>query len=321
MLEQKLKKLADPAQPLTRKQLRALSALDTTDIAKFRQSWPAIAEARRRQIVHAMIESAEDDPEADFVDVFRVLMTDSDAEVRATAVSGLWDADDKSLIDVLIKMLSTDPSALVRAAVAEVLSLFGNLVADQPKRAQRVTDALLAAYHNTNDPATSDAVRRSALESAASFSEDERVNAAIRDAYNSASPTLRAGAVGAMGSMFDEQWTAIILQELESTEPEMRFVAARSASELTLEAAVPRLVKLTADRDPEVQNMAIWALSEIGGLQAKATLTQLLESHNEGVRDAAEEAIENLHFNENPLDFADLLAAPNTGAGKKRKDK
>jgi HEAT repeat protein len=70
---------------------------------------------------------------------------------------------------------------------------------------------------------------------------------------------------------------------------------------------------MTKDADSEVRLMSIWALSQIGGLAAKTCLTQLLESHDESLRDAAEEALEELKFNENPLDFGSMLKPPAAG--------
>jgi len=57
-----------------------------------------------------------------------------------------------------------------------------------------------------------------------------------------------------------------IMEELSSDDPELRFEAARAAGELELRPALPRLVsnwpmRMTA----RIQEMAIWALGEIGG--------------------------------------------------------
>jgi HEAT repeat protein len=320
MLEETLTKLGDPKEAPTHKLLRTLSGLDRPGLAAVQQAWPTIPDARRRQITAALVEMAEDDANMDFVDVFRIALADPDDIVRAAAVSGLWETTDRSFLDPLINLLRTDPSSQVREAVAELLGHFGMLAADERIRAgrsKRLLAALLDTFHSS-DPLNTAEVRRNALESAAFFGDDERVTAAIREAYRDSSMTIRSAAVSAMAVTFDEQWEEIIASELDSPDPEMRFVAARAAGEMWLEAAVPRLVAMAKDPDHEVRLMAVTSLGEIGGLQAKATLTELLESHDESLRDAAEEALEELRFNENPLDFGGMFADGKKGKGKKQ---
>lgn len=310
MLEQTLRVLADPGKSLAHKLLRSLSGLAPGALAEVRQAWPTISVARRRQVTRALVEVAEDDAELDFIDLFRDLLTDGDSEVRATAVSGLWETSDERCLDQLLDLLAKDPSSDVRAAAAITLGHFSMLAADgqlhgsRPKRLRR---ALLDAFHAVDDPINTLDVRRNALEAAAFFSEDEEVDEAIEQAYDHEDVSMRASAVSAMGFTFDERWEPIILRELDSPDAELRFEAARSAGDLMLESAVAQLVAMTSDEDIEARFMAIWALGEIGGPQAKASLTVLLESHDQATRDAAEEALDELRVNENPLGLDDLL--------------
>jgi HEAT repeat protein len=318
MIEQTLQKLADAKQPLSHRLLRTLSGLDDPALSALRQAWPAIAVTRRQQIVRALVEMAEDDVEMDFVDLFREILTDSDETVRATAISGLWETTDERLMDPLITIMVKDPSASVRAVAAETLGHFSMLASEErlhSNRSKRLLAALLDTWRNKTDPLNTEEVRRNALESVSFFGEEEAVTAAIREAYTDASVILRAAAVAAMGFSFNAAWEPTVLAELKSAEPEMRYEAARASSELLLESAVATLTVMTRDADSEVRLMSIWALGQIGGLPAKACLTQLLESHDESVRDAAEEALEELKFNEDPLDFANQLKPPKGSKG------
>jgi HEAT repeat protein len=319
MIDQTLEKLADMSQTPTHKLLRSLSGLERADLTSLQQAWPNIDVRRRRQIMRALVEMSEDDSHMDFEDVFRIAMTDTDEEARSTAVSGMWESTDERLVDPLIAILQHDASAMVRSSAAEVLGHFSSMAADgrlHGGRDKRLLAALLDAFAASSDPANTTDVRRNVLESMAAWGEDERVQTAIRQAYADPELAMRAGAVSAMGFTFDQTWEPIVLAELDSEEAEMRFEAARAAGDLWLENAVPRLVALTRDEDVEVRLMAIGALGEIGGAQAKVTLVQLLESHDAEVRDAAEEALEDLRFDENALSFDDLLGP---AKGKKPK--
>ncbi len=320
MIEQTLQKLADARQQLSHRLLRTLSSLDNASLSAVRQVWPSIAVARRQQIIRALIEMAEDDAEMDFVDLFRDVLVDSDETVRATAISGLWETTDERLMDPLLTIMQKDPAASVRAVAAETLGHFSMLASDErlhSSRSKRLMAALLETWRNKTDPLNTEEVRRNALESVSFFGEEAQVTAAIREAYTNASIILRAAAVAAMGFSFNADWEPTVLAELKSAAPEMRYEAARASSELLIESAVPTLTAMTKDADSEVRLMSIWALGQIGGLPARACLTQLLESHDESVRDAAEEALEELKFNENPLDFANQLKPPKSGKGSR----
>ncbi len=86
---------------------------------------------------------------------------------------------------------------------------------------------------------------------------------------------MRVSAVFAMGRSCDDVWTPQIIAELSSDDAEMRYEAARAAGELELRPALARLAELAYDDDREIQEMAIWALGEIGGKQANRVLDQL----------------------------------------------
>jgi hypothetical protein len=57
----------------------------------------------------------------------------------------------------------------------------------------------------------------------------------------------------------------------------MRYEAARAAGELELKPALQRLAELAYEDDIEIQEMAIWALGEIGGKAANQVLSSLAE--------------------------------------------
>jgi HEAT repeat protein len=77
----------------------------------------------------------------------------------------------------------------------------------------------------------------------------------------------------------------------------MRYEAARAAGELELISAVPLLVRLAAREDPEIQDVAIWSLGEIGSREALRVLERLAErayeSGNALLIEAIDDAIAN----------------------------
>jgi HEAT repeat protein len=89
----------------------------------------------------------------------------------------------------------------------------------------------------------------------------------------------------------------------------MRYEAARACGELEAQNSVSQLIKLLEnDSDLEVQEMAIWALGRIGGPAAKTALEACLESENEALALAAEDALDELNMFGDALmmyDFSD----------------
>jgi HEAT repeat protein len=125
----------------------------------------------------------------------------------------------------------------------------------------------------------------------------------IRAAYRHSNERMRIGAVQAMGRSADEQWGEIVLHELASSSPEMRFEAAQACGELEVASAAKPLAKLVDDVDDEVQKAAVWALGQIGGDAARQVLTNVLEGDQEYLHEAAEDALAELEFKGGNLDF------------------
>ena len=95
-----------------------------------------------------------------------------------------------------------------------------------------------------------------------------------------------------MGRSCDPKWASVVLRELDSTDPEMQYEAARTAGELELNEAIPHLAQLLESEDREVIEMAVWALGELGGNQAQRLLDDMIELAESAGDDAMVEAIQ-----------------------------
>jgi HEAT repeat protein len=145
-------------------------------------------------------------------------------------------------------------------------------------------------------------VRRRAIESVAYVGNDEVV-ALLEDAYYHSDEKMRVSAIFGMGRSADARWIDTVVQELYSTNPEMRYEAARACGELEARAAVPRLATLVNDPDREVRESAVWALGQAGGDAARRILLTCCENGDEAIREAAAAALEELEFMYGQLDF------------------
>ncbi|MFC1921058.1 HEAT repeat domain-containing protein [Chloroflexota bacterium] len=297
-----INRLGEMNEPLLNTELTELSNLTAEKMVFLESCWKAIIPERRRQIADRLVELAEDSIELNFDVIFKYCLEDTDDEVRVKAIEGLWENEEPSLIDSLIKMLEQDESESVQAAAALALGKYAVLAEHGKLRdvhASRVQKALLTAI---GDKTKDFEVNRRALEAAAPVSLPD-VREAIGDAYTSLVPGLKVSAIYAMGKSCDAIWLPILLKELSSVDVEVRYEAAGACGELEEEEAVPYLINAVDDSDVDVRMAAIQALGKIGNAQAKGCLKQCLESDNEAIRLAAEQALNESDLREEPLPF------------------
>ncbi len=302
--EQVLAHLADESQPLGSRYLYALSDMTGDELDQFRQRWSDIGKMRRLAIVRQLVELTEVSFEVDFDPIFILALGDIDHEVRTTSIEGLWESEDYNLILPFLHLLRQDEDETVRATAASALGRFvllGEMNDIPPDLSEMVTNALLEAIRR---PEETIEVRRRAIEALA-FSGRPGIRDIIRDAYESDDEKMQASALFAMGRSADPYWEDVLLNELENPNPEIRYEAARACGELELQSAVRRLsVLVFEDPDREVQEVAVWALGAIGGNEARRVLEACCETEDEILNRFAVEAIDQLEWIGDGLDFS-----------------
>ena len=301
-LERYLTELNDEGKPLVFSKLANLSTLSPEELRLFLEVWASMGVARQRQIASQLVALAEEKPSLNFDDIFRACLHDPDEIVRVRAIEGLWEYENRSLINPLITMLREDSKESVRAAAAMALGKFA-LLAElgklRPDDGTKVERALVAVIDNQEEQLE---VRRRAVEAIATLSLP-KVTEIIQEAYQGNDAKMRVSAIYAMGMNSDPAWLPTLVKELGNPDAEMRFEAAVACGELGMEEAVPHLVKLIHDLDSQVQFSAIAALGQIGGSEAEAALRECLNHPDEHIRDAATDAIEMLGFYKEPFSF------------------
>lgn len=294
-LQRALQALQDSDHPLGGVELDALSDLSRVNLEHFHAAWGGVRLERRREVVTALIEFAEDRVDASFAAIYRWLLEDGDPWIRAHAIEGLWEEEDVRLISPLIRCLAGDPDVSVRAAAALSLGRFlllGEFDQIDASAAQRAENALLTAYYA---PDQDNLVRRRVLEALANSSHDELPDM-ILEAYEEDDDILPLGAVFAMGRSADPRWNRFVLDELGSSDSAMLFEAVRASGELEIEDALPDLIRLLGDEDIEIRDAAVWALGRIGGNEARRALKACCASDDEDLAEAAEDALAEMDF-------------------------
>jgi len=301
-IEEIITSLSKPDKLLANSKLAQLSNLSSEELEPLEQVWETIEPKRRRQIISRLVELAEDNIELNFDSIFKSRLKDSDDEVRSTAIEGLWESEEASLIDLLISLLEQDSSEKVQAVAATALGKFALLAELRKLRTShksKISQALLTIINDESKPLE---VKRRALEAAAPLSLPQ-MKQAIMEAYQSSDPGLKISALFAMGRSCNRSWLPILLRELTGTDAEMRYEAAGACGELGEKEAVPYLIELASDPDVEIQLAVVKALGKIGASEAKGCLEQCLDNSNEAVQQAAKQALYELEGGEEPLSF------------------
>lgn len=299
-----LDRLEDDIESLDRRFLKRFSVLTRGEERRLEERFGALDCQRQRKVLKKMVAYAEEDFRLDYRAFFCFCLDSEDPVVRRHAIEGLWEEERPALAERLLELLASDPAARVRAAAAAALGRFLFMV-ECEKVTQELGDAiqkaLMRAIHDDEDM---DVVRR-AVESIAYINEGE-IYRVIEGTYERGGQPMRESAVFAMGRSADPRWAEIVIGELGSRSPAMRYEAARACGEIQLKRAVDPLVELIQDTDREVQTRAIWALGQIGGARAEEVLQYCVEEGDEVLRDAALEALGELHFLAEPLDLLEV---------------
>ncbi|MDI3341520.1 MAG: HEAT repeat domain-containing protein [Sphaerobacter sp.] len=277
-----------------------LSDVSRGTAGRIRSAWPEMPLEARRYLVRQMVDLAETNLGLNFCRILRIALEDPDPEVRAVAVSGLWEDQSTTCLDDLLALLAQEREPAVLEAIAAALGQFAYLASIDEldaTRAAQVRAALIGLLHSE----AAVWVRRRALESLAWWADDPEVHDEIAAAYASDDREMRVSALFGMGRSLDQRWLPTVLAEMENDDPEFRYEAAKAAGELGDPQAVDPLLSLLGDEDREVQTAAIGALGQIGGRTAINALRRLSRDEDAVVREAAEDALAQALYATDPL--------------------
>ncbi len=301
--------LLDESRPFPATYLHEFSDISPEKLNSLMEIWPKILTKRKYTLMEDLEDMAVTDTLTSFEDLARPLLYDSDPYVRVQAIHLLWEAEDKKLIPVYLKLLQEDENEEVQAAAAKALGFFIYLgeLEKIPTDFHHETESRLLKVMETSK---SKIIRRRALESLG-YSGREDVIPLIEAAYHDKDPDWVVSALLAMGRSNDDRWKKHILSQLHAPDDDIRSEAIVAAGELELSSARSALLDLLDDEeDEEIRHDLIWSLSKIGGEGVRDKLEELIEIEDDGDdADFLEEALENLSFTEDAQ--FDLFGANN----------
>jgi len=304
-----LEALLDPKKDIPYAHLSFYSDLDPKTLRLFLDAWKNLPSKRKTQLLDYLTAYMDEDTIVSYEEIGRAVLDDPDAEVRARALGLLAESDDPRLVNTLLGVLQADSDLAPRLKAVNLLGefiLLGELEELDEKRLHKIEEALLAVIRSDENPA----LRRAAVE-AFGYSGREDAVGILESAYEREDPQWISSALRAMGRSHDSRWGDSVVSKLLDPDPRVRYAAAEAAGELTVEEAAPILLKMLEDEeeDDNVTQAAIWALSQIGGEDARAYILSLLDNaEDEETAEFLEDALDNLDFNEqlNQFDMMSL---------------
>ncbi|MFZ5879030.1 MAG: HEAT repeat domain-containing protein [Chloroflexota bacterium] len=290
-----------------RRYLQHFSDLDPASLRLLMQAWPQVKPARKRALLKQLEATLGKDTLVSYDDLAYALLEDPESSTRRSAIRLLAECENPKLVPAYARILANDEDPTTRAEAATALGHFvmlGELEEIPQKFHRQAEDALLQAANSQPD----ENVCRAAVESLG-FSSRPETPTLIEAAFRRSSHAWRASALVAMGRSNDDRWQEPVIGMLLSENLHERLSAVQAAGELGLDLARPLLIRLLEDEeDDDISAAAIWALSQIGGEDARTYLESLLDStEDEAQLEFLEEALENLDFTED-LERFDLLA-------------
>jgi HEAT repeat protein len=200
-----------------------------------------------------------------------------DSRVRLSAIWALGQLEDARAVTDIIATLR-DPNATIRAMSADVLGDFEKADAVAPLERALGTD-------------TDVNVRAEAAASLGQISSPSS-GPALGKALSDPDITVRRAAAEALGDL-DELRTAPsgLVGALSSSDPELRYRAAKSLSSIADPATTSALVGVLSSTDAELRKDAVEALGKIGSRVAVEAITKALNDRDPEVRKAAAEAL------------------------------
>jgi HEAT repeat protein len=300
--------LLDSKKDIPAGHLAYYSDLDPKSLRLFLDVWNSVPANRKTLLLDKLTAHLDEDTIVSYEDIGRALLDDPDAEVRARALGLLAESDDPRLVNTLLSIFQADSALAPRLKAASLLGefvLMGELEELDEDRQHKIEEALIAVIRSDENPS----LRRAAVE-AFGYSGREDAVGILESAYEREDPLWVASALKAMGRSHDNRWNDSVISKLVDADPRVRFAAAEAAGELSIAEAAPIILRLLEDEeeDDNVTMASIWALSQIGGEDARAYILNMLENAtDEETIDILESALENLDFNEQ-LDRFDLLS-------------
>lgn len=303
-----IKNISDDNIPYKYSELIHISHIKREHLEFFFKNWYKISKPRKIDLLKKFILLSEENLDLDYSPIFIKLLKDNDHQVKQLALEGLWEYEDREIIDPVISLLNQNYPNEVRVSAVALLGIFITNALDN-KVIKRDAEKIVANLKLIFKSDENLNIRKKVLESLSPY-EDEEINSFIYEAYESNDIEFKKSGIFSMGETYKEKWLPQILYELQSPHPSIRFEAVNAYSKLCNSNKISEIAKLIKDDDNEVRLAAINAIGIIGGPSSKSFLRKISKDSDSVSTEAAKEILKNIESEENNSLFAPLEINP-----------
>ena len=116
--------LLNMSNPFPPKYLYRLSDLEGDELSQLKTIWPKIETQRRLRLIEDLETLVESNYLVSFDSIFKLGLSDPQAEIRMASIRALWECEDTALIPQFIHILKYDDAIPTRAQAASGLGHF-----------------------------------------------------------------------------------------------------------------------------------------------------------------------------------------------------
>jgi HEAT repeat protein len=299
---------------VTTRHLFRLSGLEEPELGTIAKIWKSLNATRRYKLLEDMDDLNHSSTLVNFDEVYALGLADAEANVQEIAIRSLRECEDPKLIRPLLDAMDA-PAGNVRKQAADALGnflLLSELGKVAKARGQEIEDQLQAALKNSDNP---EPVRQAALASLG-YSSEPKMIGEIEEGFANGRADWTAAAIKAMGRQGDPKWQKTVSNHIDHPDSDIRLAAVIAAGKLEIENVEDQLLLFLDEDNLDIRNAAIWALSELGDKDTRGALQKGLdEATDEEEKERFEEAIDNLSFRLDMIDFNMLEAPPPEDSG------
>ena len=304
-----IKNISDDNIPYKHSDLIHISNINKEQLELFFKTWKDISKTRKLDLLKKFILLSEENVELDYSQIFIGLLIDADDEIKQLSLEGLWEYEDREIIEPVISLLDETHSIEVRISAISLLGIFTIHALDKKiikRDADKIINELKLIFKNEKNIY----IRRKVLEAISPY-EDQEINIFINQTYKSNHMELKRSAIFSMGQTYNERWLPEILSELESNNPSMRFEAVNAYAKLCNTNNISPILKLIKDNDHEIRLASLNAIGMIGGENSKKFLKTISKNSDSILAETATEILKNIESEENHSLFSSLDINPN----------
>ena len=287
------------------KELISISNLNDEESLKIYEYFTKFSPVQISEIISKLVHMNDEESYLEYESIFKKFLNYPNDNITIACIKGLNGSEDRTLINIFVKLMFENISLDVRNQAAKALLNF-SILANEKKLISSdfdiIFDSLFTIVSNADEPIT---LRMEALESISIFN-DESLDKYILSAWKSDIFCSKKSSLVSMGLSGNQKWINYAVQDLTNENPNIRYESSTALGNIGTENELIHLEQLLEDEDLNVQLTTIISIQNIGGDRVTKILEKSLLSPEPLVSEQAKLSIQIIKEEHN----LDLVVTP-----------